>query len=205
MKRLLLLPALLLMAAMAMAQAPQTTDTVPAGTAQPAAQTDQGDAKRSSVIDQDGWTGDYYLYNSYHANRKNHGFDEFSVAFLELGVMGGWHQGAIGLNLAYVPNRWGGYAEGYIGSSFNTLNVGGVLRLMDDSHLLDWQLYGGLCAAHAPGLQLGMRLSSKQNAMQRSFSWWSLSGSSIWVGGERYFTAGLSIGLAATSLLLIWW
>lgn len=197
MKHLLLMPTLLLlMTTAALAQTPQATDTLRA-THQP--------ADTSTIISNDGWTGDYYLYNSHHDNTQRHSFDEFSVAFLELGVMGGWHQSAVGLNLAYVPSRWGGYVEGYMGSKFNTLNLGGVMRLMDDSHRLDWQLYGGLCIANAPGLQLGTRLSSQHNTMQKSFSWWSVSGSSIWMGGERYITIGLSIGLAATGLLLIWW
>lgn len=187
------------------AQAPATAadgrqDSVKAATVQ-----EKSHVSDTSIIREDGWHGDYYLYNSYHERQNLHSFDDFCTTFTELNLMWGWRQTGIGVNFAMVPGRFGGYAEGVCGDGFNALSFGPVMRLFDDHHIVDWQVYGGLMLGYSAGFEVGTRLASGRGLLSGAFSWWSISSSTIWMGGEQYYTFGLSLGLATVGLLSLWW
>lgn len=115
--------------------------------------------------------------------------------FIELGVALSTEISdyGFGLNVAYVPDRWGAY--GSIGAfDYNGFyaTCGAVLRPVAETSIIDWQIYGGLAIGWYPGVEIGTRIGIGKGIL----SMCSISLSRVYVDRTRYTTLGLNIDLA---------
>lgn len=153
--------------------------------------------------------------NTYSANYSTGNGDAFNLPstcnwFLEGKIIYPVQVG-LGLQAAYVPRHWGGYASLMQSDGFRTfydergtpydelvtntwLTGGAVFRPSLNPWLLDIQLFGGIAVGDGGGTEFGIRLGGLENSQ---FSWFSSSFSVINTVHGTYFTMGLSIGVTA--------
>lgn len=122
---------------------------------------------------------------------------QFCSVFFECEGMLNADDLAAGFNVSYLPNRWGAYCSLLGGINYRYVSAGPVLRLSDVDNSLDWQLYGGLMYSAGFGGEVGVRIASAKN--QSEFCMTSFSMGVGCVGGDPFFTMGLSVDLMAIS------
>lgn len=136
---------------------------------------------------------------------------DFCSVFGETMFMTGFHDSGLGLQLAYVPEKWGGYGTYIYGRHHDWFSLGAVWRLSEPWSNTDFQLYAGANYGHgygygyhrSLGYELGMRLAVTQSVNWGSFCWTSLSLGVMRNAGHSYLTVGLSLDLTLIPLLLI--
>ena len=114
---------------------------------------------------------------------------------------------AVGAMFGYVPQHWGFYAAAHYGvtSSYRGLGLGAgvVARPFCQQHnLMDWQLYLGVATRQwHPGAEAGTCLALGPAINSTQFCWTSLSFGVQYSSLGLFYTIGLSVSLAALSLL----
>lgn len=150
-----------------------------------------------------------YNQPSYHPYRQNqpqrlHHVRNTDVNrwFVETKMMLGELDGALGVDVAFVPEKWGVYGSSLWGNRYDWISCGGIYRITEPGRSRDWQLYGGLVFGPTMGSELGIRVAF-DNFGANGFSWWSASLGMANVAGYGFINVGLSIGLSGAGLLEI--
>lgn len=142
---------------------------------------------------------------------KHHYLNNLDDRYCSFFAEGEWILGAgewgLGLNLTYIPERWGAYASMLGGVHRNYLSAGPALRLSGYENTLDWHLYGGLITNfHSLGAEVGLRMATAKHNSE--FCWTSVSAGAAIVGGNAFLTFGASIDIVAlfigATTLLFW-
>ena len=133
----------------------------------------------------------------YYQRPKHHYLNNLEERFCSFFAEGKWFHGGedwgIGLNLTYLPERWGGYCSLMTGHA-NYVSAGPTLRLSDYESTLDWQLYGGLMSDyHSVGAEVGLRIAAPQYTS--NFCWTSATIGAAILGDRPFFTFGASFGI----------
>lgn len=138
---------------------------------------------------------------------------DFSTMFFELSGLTGVNDAAVGCNLAYVPEVWGGYAAFHEGLHYHWVAVGAEYRLSSPWNVSDWHLYGGVVAGPGHryegvrasdiwGAEVGVRLAANRFVNYGKFAVFSGSLGLRVMNGGFYITGGFSLGLAAAATVL---
>ena len=128
--------------------------------------------------------------------------DEFCSFFLEGQLQMGEDDMAVGAQLAYVPQRWGGYLGGNLGVFGNYVKVGPVWRVSDCGSDIDWQLFAGVNLCRHPGGELGLRMAAPR--LWGSFCMTSYSMTFGYANNMCYLSLGFSLTLSTLLALTIW-
>lgn len=121
--------------------------------------------------------------------------DEYNSFFFEFQSQLGERDLAAGLQLAWLPKRWGFTCSVRSGLRTPYFSVGPALRLSDCGTFMDWHLYGGLVidGNYCPGAEVGFRMAGKRTDL--GFAWSSFSLGAGYVNRQSYVTFGLSLSL----------
>ena len=125
----------------------------------------------------------------------------FCTYFCEAESMLGPSDLAIGLNFAYLPDRWGIYGSLLTGINHDYASLGPVLRVSSFDDFCDWHLYGGLLVGHSIGGEVGMRIAAPRD--HGSFGWCSGSMGMAFIDGKSFVTIGLSLDITAIAALCL--
>lgn len=129
----------------------------------------------------------------------------FSSWFMEVKYLWGRWDNAIGMDLMYVPEIWGGYISGYYGYNANWGTVGAACRLSRVHDRVDCIVYGGLVAGYGYGGELGMRISAAWDRRYHKFSWLSASVGVMVTSEGSFVTCGVSLPFGVpTAALCVW-
>lgn len=145
-------------------------------------------------------------YNRPKHHYQNSLTDRYCGFFAEVESMLGPRDLALGMNMTYLPRRWGAYGSILAGLNHSYLSVGPALRLSGYDSSYDWHLYGGaIFGGRHIGGEFGLRLALPQN--DSDFCWTSASMGMAIINGDSYLTLGLSLELSlvcALTTLLFW-
>ncbi len=127
----------------------------------------------------------------------------FNSVFLEVEAAMG-HRSALGLNLTYLPERWGVYGSALFGPRRQYYSIGPAVRLSGRQSSVDWHLYSGLTFGRRLGGEIGFRVAAPSRGHE--FCWTSASLGMAVIDGNSYLTLGLSLELSALlGLSLFFW
>ena len=118
----------------------------------------------------------------------------YSSFFLEMEAALG-RRSALGLNLTYLPERWGIYGSALFGPRREYFSVGPAVRLSGMQSTVDWHLYSGLTFGRRVGGEIGFRVAATSRGSE--FCWSSASIGMAVIDGSSYLTLGLSLELSA--------
>ena len=144
----------------------------------------------------------------YYRQMKKAAFttDQFASHFLNLqiGYSPQEETGMLGLHYAYIPSKYGFYLSGtYFDEAFSAL-IGPTIRFTNDTHNLDFQLYGGAGAGFIDGekkmaLDLGIRFGWQSGA----FSFFDLTIGVQSIANTAVFYGGFGIGVPLVLLFAL--
>jgi hypothetical protein len=130
---------------------------------------------------------------------------DFSRWFCEVQYLYGRQDVAIGLNLTFLPETWGGYISGYYGVNANWFMLGAVHRFSSIHNRLDFQVYAGLAFGYGCGAEAGIRLSVANPRKRCKFSWLSVSMGGVVTNDGSFVTCGLSLPFGVPTAALVLW
>lgn len=144
--------------------------------------------------------------DSFYHRPKHHFLNrleyDFNSLFFEMETMFGGRDAALGMQLTWLPQRWGGYFEVSRGLRSYYFSAGPSLRLSDCGNIIDWHLYTGVVVGRGVGVEGGIRMAAPRNFT--GFCWTSFTMGGGYVDRQGFFTLGFSIALVPEAFLFMW-
>lgn len=146
-------------------------------------------------------TGDS-IYRRPKHHFRNRLEDHFCAYFLEGSALMGTGDMALGATFGYLPQRWGAYGTVRMGVRNAYVSAGPMVRMSDCDNFLDWHFYAGVTVGRRVGGEIGFRMASP-------IGWERFCPSSVSMGagivdGYTFFTIGLSIDMFPLTGFLFW-